>query len=126
MNLFKVFPRFGAMVLGQPIEQAHYSAVTQVVGWLYHVSNGATFGVMYMALIGDARRRHWFWAVLFAVGLELGMLVTPYARVFDIALTMKFIFVTVVAHGIFGVGLGLVVRRLSQRTAVRLQESAVV
>lgn len=26
MNLFKVFPRFGAMVLGQPIEQAQYSS----------------------------------------------------------------------------------------------------
>ena len=24
MNLFKVFPRFGAMVLGQPLEQAQY------------------------------------------------------------------------------------------------------
>ena len=72
MNLFKVFPRFGAMVLGQPIEQTHYSTATQLVGWLYHFSNGATFGVMYMALIGDGVRRHWLWAVLFAVGLELG------------------------------------------------------
>src|SRR5580765_8172152 len=44
MNLFKVFPRFGAMVLGQPIEQEHYSLATQLVGWIYHFSNGATFG----------------------------------------------------------------------------------
>src|SRR5947207_1768432 len=42
MNLFKVFPRFGAMVLGQPIEQEYYSTLTQVVGWIYHFSNGAT------------------------------------------------------------------------------------
>jgi hypothetical protein len=121
MSLFKVFPRFGAMVLGQPIDQAHYSTVTQVVGWLYHFSNGATFGVMYMALIGDARRRHWLWAVLFAVGLELGMLFTPYTRVFGIPLTMRFIFVTVAAHGIFGVGLGLTVRSLARRAGLRLQ-----
>src|SRR5690348_15352352 len=25
MNLFKVFPRFGAMILGVPVEQPHYS-----------------------------------------------------------------------------------------------------
>jgi hypothetical protein len=126
MNLFKVFPRFGAMVLGQPIEQAHYSTLTQWVGWLYHFSNGATFGVMYMALIGDARRRHWFWAVVFAVGLELGMLLTPYTRVFGIALTVRFVFVTMAAHGIFGVGLGLVVKKLSRRASARLSGPALV
>src|SRR5262245_26057460 len=65
LPLFKVFPRFGAMVLGQPIEQSSYSLAAQIIGWLYHFSNGATFGVMYLALIGDARRRHWSWAVVF-------------------------------------------------------------
>ncbi|NOS72252.1 MAG: hypothetical protein HOP33_20295 [Verrucomicrobia bacterium] len=112
MNLFKVFPRFGAMVLGQPVEQEHYSVAAQIIGWIYHFSNGATFGVMYLALIGDARKRHWFWAVLFAVGLELGMLFTPYTSVFNIPLTARFVIVTMAAHGIFGVGLGWTVRRL--------------
>src|SRR5688572_29221752 len=74
LNLFKVFPRFGAMVLGQPIEQDHYSLAAQVIGWIYHFSNGATFGVMYLALVGGGARRHWVWAVLFALGLELGMI----------------------------------------------------
>ncbi len=120
MNLFKVFPRFGAMVLGQPIEQTHYSTATQLVGWLYHFSNGATFGVMYVALIGDGARRHWLWAVLFAVGLELGMLLTPYTHVFGIALTLRFVIVTVAAHGIFGVGLGLMVRRLARTEGLRV------
>ena len=121
MNLFKVFPRFGAMVLGQPLEQTHYSTLTQLVGWLYHFSNGATFGVMYMALIGDATRRSWLWAVLFAVGLELGMLLTPYTHVFAIALTFKFVVVTVLAHGIFGVGLGLAARKLARETGLRFE-----
>lgn len=113
MNLFKVFPRFGAMVLGQPIEQSSYSTTTQIVGWIYHFSNGATFGVMYLALIGDVRRRHWGWAVLFALTLELGMLLTPYPTVFNIPITVRFVIVTVVAHAIFGVGLGWSVRRLA-------------
>jgi len=116
MKLFKVFPRFGAMVLGQPLEQSNYSLTTQMIGWLYHFSNGATFGVMYMAMIGDGMRRHWAWAVLFATGLELGMLFTPYPTVFNIPLTVRFIVVTLAAHAIFGVELGMAVRWLARRT----------
>jgi len=59
MNLFKVFPRFGAMVLGQSVEQTEYSLSAHIVGWIYHFSNGATFGVMYLAIIGSASQRHW-------------------------------------------------------------------
>jgi hypothetical protein len=113
MDLFKVFPRFGAMILGQPLEQPHYSPVTQLVGWAYHLSNGATFGVMYIALIGNPTRRTWLWAVAFAVALELGMLLTPYPKVFGIAVTLKFVIVTMAAHAIFGVGLGRTVKRLA-------------
>jgi hypothetical protein len=115
MNLFKVFPGFGAMILGQPVEQTSYSGAAQVLGWLYHFSNGASFGVMYLALIGDGVRRHWGWAVLMAVGLELGMLVTPYPRVFNIPVTQRFVIVTMAAHAIFGVGLGIGVRWLAQK-----------
>jgi len=121
MNLFKVFPRFGAMVLGQPIEQSHYSLTTQIVGWIYHFSNGATFGVMYVAMIGSPTRRHWAWAVAMAVALELGMLLTPYPRVFNIPITTRFVSVTMAAHAIFGVGLGLTVRLLAKRWAAAYQ-----
>lgn len=113
MNLFKVFPRFGAMVLGQPIEQSHYPLTTQIVGWIYHFSNGATFGVMYVAMIGNPTRRHWVWAVVMALALELGMLLTPYPQVFNIPVTTRFVVVTIAAHAIFGVGLGITVRALA-------------
>jgi hypothetical protein len=112
MKLFKVFPRFGAMILGEPIEQASYSLTAQVLGWIYHFSNGATFGVMYLAMIGNPKRRHWAWAVVFALGLELGMLFTPYPQIFNIPVTGRFVAVTIAAHAIFGVGLGLSVRSL--------------
>jgi len=115
MPLFKVFPRFGAMVLGQPIEQPEYSVTAHIVGWTYHFSNGATFGVMYLAIVGSALRRHWAWAVSFALALELGMLLTPYPRVFGIHVTTRFVLVTLAAHAVFGVGLGLAVRSLSRR-----------
>jgi hypothetical protein len=115
MDLFKVFPRFGAMVLGQPIEQSHYSTTTQIVGWIYHFSNGATFGVMYVAMVGNPTRRHWAWAVVMALALELAMLITPYPQVFGIQVTTRFVIVTVAAHAIFGVGLGLTVRALAKQ-----------
>jgi hypothetical protein len=115
MNLFKVFPRFGAMILGQPLNQPRYSLSAQLIGWAYHFSNGVTFGVMYTALIGDARRHTWAWAIAMAVGLELAMLFTPYARFFAIPLTVAFIVVTLTAHLIFGIVMGLFTRRFTDR-----------
>ena len=113
MALFKVFPRFGAMILGQPIEQPAYSLAAQVTGWAYHFSNGATFGIMYIAMIGAAETRRWAWAVLMALALEIGMLLTPYPQVFQISVTAHFIVVTLAAHAIFGVILGLSVKWLA-------------
>ena len=113
LKLFKVFPRFGAMILGQPIEQSSYSLTAQVLGWLYHFSNGATFGVMYVAMIGNPTRRHWAWAVLIALALELGMLLTPYPQIFQIPVNARFVATTVSAHAIFGICLGLTTRLLA-------------
>jgi len=114
LPLFKVFPRFGAMILGQSLEQSVYAPLTQLIGWAYHFSNGLTFGIMYLALVGDANRRHWAWAVVFAVGLELGMLFTPYPRFFGITLAPRFVVVTVAAHLVFGVVMGLSALGLSR------------
>lgn len=110
LKLFKVFPRFGAMILGEPIEQPSYSTAARMIGWAYHFSNGLTFGVMYAALIGDPARRSWLWAVLMAVGLELWMLLSPYPTVFGIPVGATFVVVTMAAHLVFGVALGLGVR----------------
>jgi hypothetical protein len=110
MNLFKVFPRFGAMILGEAVEQPTYSLVAHLVGWAYHFSNGVTFGVMYVAMIGNARHRSWLWAVLLATGLELAMLLTPYPQFFAITLTPLFVGVTFTAHLVFGVVLGFVTK----------------
>src|SRR5262245_9826599 len=115
MNLFKVFPRFGAMILGEPVEQPQYTLTAHLIGWAYHFSNGITFGVMYVAMIGDAKRRSWLWAVLLATGLELAMLLTPYPQFFAIPVSALFIAVTLTAHLIFGVALGLSTKRWAAR-----------
>jgi hypothetical protein len=116
MPLFKVFPRFGALLLGEPLEQPAYSLAAQVLGWSYHFSNGATFGVMFAAAYAGAREAFgapagssWKpigWAVLMAVGIELCLLYSPYAGFFGIHMTTRFVVVTMIAHLIFGLGLG--------------------
>lgn len=110
MPLFKVFPRFGAMLLGQAPEQARYSLAAHLLGWAYHFSNGATFGVMFAALVGEVTDRYksgWPWAVLMAIGIELCLLASPYTQFFQIAMSTRFIVVTLLAHLVFGLGLGL-------------------
>jgi hypothetical protein len=121
MPLFKVFPRFGALILGQPLEQPDYSLAANLIGWAYHFSNGATFGVMFASMYASSkeafvaasettiRASTWkpiAYATLMAVGIELCLLASPYASFFGIRLTMKFVVVTMIAHIIFGIGLG--------------------
>lgn len=121
MPLFKVFPRFGALILGQPIEQPTYSLAAHLIGWAYHFSNGATFGVMFAAMYVGSREafkqtaqpsacglawRTIAVATLMAIGIELCLLASPYASFFGIHLTPRFIAVTMIAHVVFGLGLG--------------------
>jgi hypothetical protein len=121
LPLFKVFPRFGALILGQSFEattpESQFTLAAHLVGWVYHFSNGITFGVMYMAMIGDATRRSWLWAILLAAGLELAMLFTPYTTFFGITPAALFVVVTLTAHIIFGVAMGLYTRRAATRWA---------
>ena len=111
LPLFKVFPQFGAMILGQSDSS---SLTANVIGWLYHFSNGITFGVMYAAIVNGQWRRLWWVAIVFAVGLEIAMLVTPYPATFGIRVTGVFVAVTLAAHAIFGVAMG--------RTSIGLEE----
>jgi hypothetical protein len=117
LPLLMVFPGFGALFLGQPLDPtttvSNFTLTAHLVGWVYHFSNGITFGVMYMALVDDASRRSWWWAVVFATGLELAMLFTPYTTFFGIHMTTRFVIVTFTAHAIFGVALGLAVKWMS-------------
>jgi hypothetical protein len=119
LPLFKVFPRFGALILGEPFDakttDSQFTLMAHLIGWLYHFSNGITFGVMYVALIGNPSKHSWFWAVLFATFLEFAMLFTPYTGFFGIGLTTKFVIATMAAHTIFGIVLGLLTRWIDAR-----------
>lgn len=102
--LFKVFPRFGEMIL----EAAEPAWLTHLLGWAYHFSNGAALGIMFLALVPAAGPRVLFWgAVAWALLIEVMLLLTPYANFFGLALDSWFVFLTASAHLVFGVTLGL-------------------
>ncbi len=121
MKLFKVFPRFGAMLLSQELEQPSYTLGTHLLGWAYHFSNGMTFGIMFIALIGDTTRRGMaftvFAGIIMATALEAGMLFSPYTNFFGIQLTTTFVVVTLTAHLIFGAVMGWLAKRWQARLA---------
>ena len=108
MKLFKVFPRFGELLLGadEPRWLVH------LLGWGYHFSNGAALGIMFLCLAPRAGAKGLFWgAVAWALFVEAMLLLTPYPAFFGLPLDGRFIFLTVTAHLIFGVTLGLWLRR---------------
>jgi hypothetical protein len=50
--LFKVFPAFGQMLLGVPGPpfQEQPTTAAYLLGWVYHFSNGAALGIMFLAM----------------------------------------------------------------------------
>ncbi len=114
--LFKVFPRFGELLLGrtQPVW------LVNTMGWTYHFSNGAALGIMFLVMASYWRRPPFFWgAVLWAVFVEAMLLLTPYATSFGLKLNGRFLFLTATAHLIFGAVLGFYCRwKLRDRVPV--------
>lgn len=111
LPLFKVFPLFGAMIIGKTDS---HSLAAILIGWAYHFSNGIAFGVMYAMMVNGQWRRRWPVAIVFAVALELAMLFTPYPATFGIRVTETFVVVTLTAHLIFGVTMGLMSIKLDK------------
>lgn len=113
--LFQVFPKFGELLLaGTEPRWLVYG-----VGWLYHFSNGAALGIMFLVMVSGFHRPALFWgAVLWAVFVEAMLLLTPYAAFFGLKLDGRFLFLTASAHLIFGAVLGLYCRtKISARAA---------
>lgn len=106
--LFKVFPRFGELLLGggEPIWAVY------TLGWSYHFSNGAALGIMFLSLVSMFRPPSLFWgAVAWALFIELALLLTPYTAFFGLKLDGRFLFLTASAHLVFGLTLGFYCHR---------------
>jgi len=77
--LFKVFPRFGQLLLGA----SEPTWLVQLLGWSYHFSNGAALGIMFLAMLPRPRRRVLLGgAVAWALFIEGMLLLTPYTQFF--------------------------------------------
>ena len=96
------------------------SGWTDAVGWLYHFSNGVTFGLMYALVMGG---RHWGWGVLWGLALESIVLSTPFARIFHLQGNTGAIAIAYFAHLFYGFPLGYLVARWEE-TDLRLSEMA--
>lgn len=116
-DLFRVpFVVVGGLRLLSPIESygvllvntSASSGLTDFAGWSYHFSNGVGFAVTYAAL---ARGRHWVWGVVWAMILETGTLVTPFANDYDLAGKWDVIAIAYAAHIPYGMALGLLLQR---------------
>lgn len=81
---------------------------SEAMGWLYHFSNGLTFGVMYALWLG---RRHWVWGLLWGLCLESIILSTPFARIFHMQGNYPAIAIAYGAHLAYGFPLGYLVKR---------------
>jgi hypothetical protein len=90
---------FGWLMTGQPLG----SPTALIAGWIYHVSNGLSFGVMYALLAGPAR---WYWGLLWGLILEAAMLVV-YPAVFNPTPRSGFLLVSIVGHAAFGTIVGV-------------------
>ena len=114
--LFKVFPRFGQLLLGA----SEPAWLVQFLGWGYHFSNGAALGIMFLAMVVRPGPRVLFWgAVGWALFIEAMLLLTPYPAFFGLRFDGRFIILTASAHLIFGVALGLWCRRIAFCPALR-------
>lgn len=101
---FKVFPQFGELLLGasEPRWLVH------MLGWTYHFSNGAALGIMFLAAVWRSSPKFLFWgAIAWAMFVETVLLVTPYPKFFGLPFDGRFIVLTLTAHLVFGIALGI-------------------
>lgn len=106
--LFGVFPQFGQLLLFGKLN-GDVSFWPQLVGWIYHFSNGAALGIMGAAMIPlSASPKTRFWgSVAWATGVEILLLLSPYYQYLGLHLPMnQFIPITLAAHLVFGAALG--------------------
>ncbi|MEU4242465.1 hypothetical protein [Actinoplanes sp. NPDC026619] len=85
------------------------SGLTSTLGWLYHLSNGVTFGIAYLAI---AARRRWPLGVLWALLLETVAVLSPFATRYDLAGHLVPIAIAYLAHVFYGYPLGRLGREL--------------
>lgn len=101
MNPFAPIDAYGLWLVGGTAS----GWSTDLVGYIYHVSNGLAFGWIYSLI---ASRRAWGWALLWALMLEALAVATVFGLVFEIRQIGAPVIIAFAAHVFYGVPLGLV------------------
>lgn len=110
MRVFAPISSYGLLGL----DAGQSSPLTTTAGWLYHLSNGLTFGIIY-ALVA-ARRSRW-WAVLWGVGLEVVAFLSPFTGRYGLSGKWFAITVALLAHIAYGLPLGVIVEKFDATLA---------
>lgn len=100
LNPFAPIYAYGMWFCGEP----NSSVFTDSVGYVYHLSNGITFGWIYSLLM---YKRNWAWAVGWALLLETLAIVTVFGVVFSLRSYSGVVILAYVAHLFYGVPLGV-------------------
>jgi hypothetical protein len=87
------------------------SGLTSTLGWLYHLSNGVTFGIAYAVV---AARRHWAWGVAWGLVLESVAVFSPFAIRYGLAGQVVPIAIAYGAHLFYGYPLGRMVQQMDR------------
>jgi hypothetical protein len=101
------------------------SFVSDFAGWSYHFWNGASFGIIYVIILGTSRR--WL-GLLFGIVAGVGFLVSPVVLslgvgYFGLQFSPGFTITVLAAHAVFGVLLGTLAHRfLSAQPSVLMTE----
>ena len=102
------------MQSGVPMNLYHAPLDAFMVGGLWHIWNGATFGIIYALLIGKGK---WWYGMIWAVIIEITMMVAPYLIMMKGPFGIEHMdgynifVVTLIAHLAFGVVLGVIVQK---------------
>jgi hypothetical protein len=113
---FDVFTRFGRLLVGD----GKPSALTAVVGTLYHYANGVGFGVAYTVVF---KRPGIATGLVWAAILEVFM-VSLYPGWLDLKALDEFLSISIIGHVTYGVVLGTVARSaLGRSTQKQLGEA---
>lgn len=88
-------------------DTAQGNGFTDTIGWLYHFSNGITFGIMYALFM---KGRSFWWAIGYALLLETIFVVSPFGELFGLTSKPLSLVAAYVGHIAYGYPLGKMVQ----------------
>ena len=102
-RVFMTIDTYGMWIMDASVS----TGLTDVVGWIYHYSNGISFGIIFALFL---RGQHIIWAVLYAIVLETINLITPFTEIFGLSTNLSAIGILYLGHVAYGLPLGFMVR----------------